>query len=177
MKRTLMHTTLLIAGLSLSAPALAAHRGPDGFYDYARVIKVRPITQTVRVERPQRECWSEPARHYRRTSHVPELFGATLGAAIGHQIGEGKGKDLATVAGALLGGTIAHRSKARHGPYHAGPSRNCTLRPVYYDQERTVGYRVKYRYRGQIGHTRTEHYPGKRIRIWVTATPAGRSVW
>ena len=32
-------------------------------------------------------------------------------------------------------------------------------------REERVGYRVKYRYRGQVYHTQTAHDPGERIRV------------
>ena len=36
------------------------------------------------------------------------VVGATIGVAIGNQIGKGNGKDVARVAGGLLGATIAN---------------------------------------------------------------------
>ena len=39
------------------------------------------------------------------------LVGATLGVAIGNQIGKGNGKDVARVAGGLLGASIANNSR------------------------------------------------------------------
>ncbi|MDY0052573.1 MAG: glycine zipper 2TM domain-containing protein, partial [Aliarcobacter sp.] len=39
------------------------------------------------------------------------IVGATIGVAIGNQIGRGNGKDVARVAGGLLGATIANNSR------------------------------------------------------------------
>ena len=39
------------------------------------------------------------------------VVGATLGVAIGNQIGKGNGKDVARVAGGLLGASIANNSR------------------------------------------------------------------
>jgi len=36
-------------------------------------------------------------------------IGAVAGALIGHQIGDGKGRDLATVGGAVAGGVAGHK--------------------------------------------------------------------
>jgi uncharacterized protein YcfJ len=35
----------------------------------------------------------------------------------------------------------------------------------YHTERRLIGYRVKYRYRGDIYVTRMDYHPGKRIRI------------
>ena len=45
------------------------------------------------------------------TIGLDTIVGATLGVAIGNQIGKGNGKDVARVAGGLLGASIANNSR------------------------------------------------------------------
>ena len=85
-------------------------------YDYAEVIAADPIVETVQVEAPREECWME-----KRPAHgpgwgnsvTPEIIGVLLGGAIGYQFGNGRGQDVATVAGAVLGGSVGHDLKVR----------------------------------------------------------------
>ena len=80
---------------------------------FAKVVAVKPVYETVRVRVPHREC-----RHYpRRSSHVsiehnhsPEriLLGGIVGGIIGHEFSAPGNKELGTVAGVLIGSTIAH---------------------------------------------------------------------
>lgn len=41
-------------------------------------------------------------------------IGAVAGGLLGHQVGKGKGKTLATVGGAVAGGAIGHHVQAEH---------------------------------------------------------------
>lgn len=61
-----------------------------------------------------RDCWREPVG---ARSYTPEITGAIVGGAIGNQFGSGSGRDIATVAGAALGGSLGHDYKNR---YHGG---------------------------------------------------------
>ena len=45
------------------------------------------------------------------TIGLDTIVGATIGVAIGNQIGKGNGRDVARVAGGLLGATIANNSR------------------------------------------------------------------
>ena len=70
-----------------------------------------------------------------------------------------------TVAGTAIGAVIGNRLAGdddRRGPRYAD---RCKTIDRVEKREELVGYRVKYRHRGQIYHTRTRHDPGKWIRI------------
>ncbi len=171
MKRKLIFTTTLITGLTLTVPAVSGN-GNNGFYDYAKVVRVRPITRTVQVDHPRQRCWERPvSRSPAHGSYTPEIFGVIIGAAVGNQFGKGKGKKLATAAGAALGGSIARDAKHRRDRY-VGTETNCDVEHDYYGEEQVVGYRVKYRYRGRTYRTRTDRHPGRQLRVWVSLTPA-----
>jgi len=82
---------------------------------YVKVSKSYVITKWKTKEVPYKSCHYEtvPVRYtayedvYEKNQAAPVL-GAVAGGVLGHQFGGGKGKDLATVVGALAGGTIAN---------------------------------------------------------------------
>ena len=171
-------STLLITGACmalLAAPATAGkgRYAEEPYYDYAKVIKVKEITEVVQVDYPREVCWTEQVSYQvpgpAPTSYTPEIIGGIVGGAIGNQFGSGSGRKVATVAGVLLGGSVAHDIKNRHRHRHTvtEPVRRCEIRHEYHDEERVVGYRVKYRYHGRVYRTRTEHHHGDRIRVQV----------
>ena len=49
-------------------------------------------------------------------SATNEIIGAIFGGAIGNQFGEGDGKDAMTLAGILLGASLAHDDEVAQGP-------------------------------------------------------------
>ncbi len=177
MNRLLTLTVTGLVALSLTAPAVAGKYGSghDAYHDYADVLRVKPLTEIVRVDNPRRECWTEQVTYSKphRNSVTPEIVGGILGAAVGNQFGSGSGRKVGAVAGALLGGSIAHDIKRKHRHYHTytRPVERCEVRHEYHEEERIVGYRVKYRYNGRIYRTRTDHHPGERIKVRVAVTP------
>ena len=116
-------TTVALIGLFGANAALAdhdndrgrgygyGHRGQD--FAYGRVTAVEPIIHYVTVNQPRQECYEE---YVRRPAGVagPTAAGAVIGAAIGRQFGGGSGRDLATAAGAVAGGVIAHEHAERN---------------------------------------------------------------
>ncbi len=177
MKKLALLSGVVILGAVLSGTAHAGHgKNKHNYVDYGEVIKVRPITELVRVETPRRECWTEHVTHYRgsHNSYTPEILGGIIGAAVGNRFGDGSGRKIATAAGALLGGSIGHDFKRRHGHRHAytEPVERCETHYDHHTEERVVGYKVKYRYNGRIYRTRTDQHPGDRIPLNVKVTPA-----
>ena len=70
-----------------------------------------PVTSVRAVMgAPTQHCWverqqvSEPARGDRNVGGA--IAGALIGGVLGHQVGGGSGKDLATVGGAVAGGVV-----------------------------------------------------------------------
>ena len=101
---------------------------------YARVIDVQPVYRQVRIQKPQRECWTEYQQHntyegqrhnsYDRGSRssrssTSPLLGTIVGGVIGSQVGRytnGSGGSLGgAIAGALIGTAIAGESGSRSG--------------------------------------------------------------
>lgn len=164
----------------------ASYVRPSPAYDYARVISAEPIVRRVRVEVPQRECWTEdqyeePPRPAPTGNLAgPTILGGIIGGVIGSQFGSGSGRRAATAAGALVGSAIGHQTAARrqaeaqataYEPRITSVER-CGVRYIDSYEERIEGYNVEYEYAGQRHHTRLPYDPGDRIRIRVSVSPA-----
>jgi len=149
----------------------APHGGQQARFDYARVTNVEPVFRTIRINAPRQECWDEERTSYNPgyQSGTPTIIGGLIGGVIGNQFGKGHGKQVATVAGALLGGSIARDSQYQNSGGGHATTRVETCRTVddYHTEERIEGYRVSYKYRGQIYTSRMNREPGKRVRVRV----------
>jgi uncharacterized protein YcfJ len=174
--------TLAFAAGSANAGGYA-YRSQDSsraVYDYARVLSAEPVVRYVTVTTPVKECWQDT--EYYTVDHRPAgvggktLFGAILGGVIGHQFGGGNGKDVATVAGSLIGASIASETARNRGGYrtteHSRPVTRCETRQTSHQEERIDGYRVIYAYNGQKYATQMKNDPGSRMRIRVDVRPA-----
>ena len=141
-------------------------------YEYRRRPEERifeaPVTSVHAVMGgPSERCWVE-----RREVAVPQqnqpnaaggLVGAVLGGIIGHQIGSGGNRDLATAGGAVAGAVIG--SQVNTGP--SGPSsqvqsvRRCAAvpnaAPAFWD--------VSYSFRGVVHQVQMSHEPGPTIAV------------
>ena len=79
------------------------------FADYATVTSVEKVYKQYRTEEPYKECYiKETLQNQGDGSATNEIMGAILGGAIGNQFGEGEGKDVMTLAGIVLGASIAN---------------------------------------------------------------------
>ncbi|MCE2945374.1 MAG: glycine zipper 2TM domain-containing protein [Lysobacteraceae bacterium] len=136
-------------------------------------------------------------RRYRSGGIGPstgQVLGGIIGAAVGNQVGDGDGRRAATVAGALLGSAIARdsyrdrRYDDRYGDrygYGGGYGgyevereqvryeQRCQNVQSGYRDDRVVGYRVTYDYKGIVGTTQTSYHPGRTIRVRIDVTPEG----
>ncbi len=178
----------LIAVISLcalftSANAVAGggkhhQRHKETYFDSAKVIKVKPIIRHVRIPIQHRKCRKEKIVRHRHskqsTSYAPMILGGIVGGVVGNQLGGGRGKDIMTVAGAVLGATVTHNLTQRprtHNKHYRTKVRRCKIHKEYRKEKRTEGYRVTYRYRGRIFVTRMANDPGRRIRLKVKVEP------
>ena len=160
---------ILLAGASQSA----AYDTASNIYE-ARVVSTNPVYRTVQVSTPKQECWEEAiAVQPRHQSRTPEIFGAIVGAGIGRLFGNGRGQDVATVAGAVLGGSIGrdqkHRNSSNHGQVRY--EQRCKVVDEYRTEERLHGYDVTYEHDGNLYTTHTQNDPGQTIKISVSVVP------
>lgn len=176
--------SVLIVGVSssvLAGPKRHSHRH-NSHADFAKVVFVKPIYTTVRVEVPEQQCWHEekrvPVRHrvnYQHQNNV--VLGGIVGGLIGHELGDDRNRHVATVAGTIIGSAIAHNASLKDyqpAEYRIKHREVCQTKTRVVTREELIGYRVKYRYRGQLHWTRMRNHPGKRIRVNVEVTPVSR---
>lgn len=179
---------LLIAGVGVMPLANAGHREVrpvyDGVrYDTAQVVDVEPIVRQVTVSTPERECWEEQvtySRPYREHKNVAGnmILGGILGGVIGSRFGGGHGRDIATVAGTLIGASVAHDAANRRAAAHSRPEtvteHTCRVNHVRTVEERIDAYRVTYRYQGETYVTRMPYDPGDSLRVRVDVRPLSK---
>ena len=181
--------TLLLAVASasaLAAPAVYA----QSFGDRARVVSARPIIERMPISRE--ECWNDRVRTYedRRVTRTDTgapigagtVLGAVIGGVAGHQVGKGRGNDVATGVGAVVGGLIGNQVDRDNGNVRPGErvtevervpvDRNVErCRTVQETREATVGYDVRYEYMGRQFNTRMDRDPGRTLRVNVDIRP------
>ena len=149
------------------------------FTDEARVLRAKPVYDTVTVNKPETQCWTEQVRHqYRQptkdASYTPTIAGAILGGVVGNQFGGGSGKDVMTAAGMVLGGASGNdyrkTSSGGTGSYTTN-ERRCETVDKYHETTELVGYNVKYEYQGRNYWTRMDSDPGDYIKVRVSVEP------
>jgi uncharacterized protein YcfJ len=178
-----MNTSAIITGtILLASSASLAYANPayqdNAFYDEATVVNVEPVIRTVQVTEPQRECYTEEIRTpvYQAGTDPggATVVGGVVGGILGHKLSHGRGG--ATVAGTLIGAAIGNElGKANAVPpsYHEEISYQdrCEVRYLTRNEAHTEGYRVSYRYKGEIFTTQLPHAPGKHLRLRVSLSP------
>ena len=143
---------------------------PAAAYDYRRrhnerlyeanVTSVRAVLGT-----PEQRCWVEQEQisQDRRTANVPAaIAGAVIGGILGHQVGSGTGRDIATVGGAVAGGALGSQvgGGSQYGRTHDVQRCENTpsaARPDYWD--------VTYDFRGQEYRMQMTTPPGQTVTV------------
>ena len=109
--KIIIKSSLIALLLSLSQFTLAGT-----FLDSASVVSVDKVYKQVRVEEPYKECYIKETIHNSGDgSATNEIIGGVIGGAIGNQFGEGSGKDVMTLAGILMGASIANDAEKAAG--------------------------------------------------------------
>ena len=177
-KIILVITVILSVGMSSSILAgpkkHSSHRG--GYIDHAKVIHVQPIYETVRVSIPEQQCWNENVqrpvkRVVRNGSPENAVIGGIIGGIIGHELGDGRSKPVATVAGAIIGSAIARDAHYQTTGYRVEQQTYCKTEHRVSTEQQIVGYHVQYRYKGDVYSTRMRNHPGKMIQVKVEVVP------
>ena len=147
------------------APAPAAaydyrRRNDERLYE-ANVTSVRAVVGT-----PEQRCWVEREQipQERRSANVPAaVAGALIGGILGHQVGSGRGQDIATVGGAVAGAAVGSQI-GRGGAQQAQTQdvQRCenvpsAARPDYWD--------VTYTFRGQEYRMQMTTPPGSTVTV------------
>lgn len=126
-----------------------------------------PVTSVRAVMgAPTQRCWmerqqvAEPARGDRNLGGA--IAGALLGGVLGHQVGGGSGKDLATVGGAVAGGWVGSNvGRGGTGAVDTRDVQRCentvSGTPAYWD--------VGYRFRNRDHQVQMSAAPGQTISV------------
>ena len=148
----------------MATPNYDYYRRPNERVFDAPVTSVRAVAGT-----PEQRCWMErqQVQQVQPNNAQPNIGGAVLGGLIGgvlgHQVGGGSGKDLATVAGAIGGAVVGNNvaggasmggTGTRVGPIGRDVQKCETTQnttPAYWD--------VTYNYRGVDHHVQMSAPP------------------
>lgn len=136
-------------------------RGPQ----YAQVVSATPIKETVKT--PRKECRNVAVTHRAPVQDENRIMGSALGAVaggvIGHQFGGGRGKDVATVVGALGGGYAGNQVQGAMQNRDTYTTTQQRCKTVYDKSEKMLGYDVTYRIGDRQGKIRMDKDPGTQI--------------
>jgi uncharacterized protein YcfJ len=146
---------------------------PEPNYEYRRrayePVFQAPVTSVhAVVGPPQERCWVEREQVYQPPRRdEPNVGGAIVGALVGgilgHQIGEGRGRDVATIGGAAAGGAIGANvgrgGGEQDGTVYDQDVRRCeqvpSTAPDYWD--------VTYEFQGYLHRVQMAAPPGPTI--------------
>ena len=113
---------------------------------------------------PEQHCWVEQQQVQKSDPNIGgAIIGGILGGVLGHQIGGGRGKDVATVAGAVGGVAIGSNvGRSQGGAVYDQDVQRCaavpgSAKPEYWD--------VTYYFGGTEHHVQMATQPG--ATIWV----------
>jgi uncharacterized protein YcfJ len=144
----------------------------------AEVVAVKEVTQTVTT--PREECQDVQVQKQAPVKDTNRITGTVIGGVagglLGHQIGGGKGKTVATVAGAAGGAYAGNQVQKgmQEKDVEVTTERRC--RTVNETSKKLVGYDVTYRLDGKQDVVRTPFKPGATIPVkdgkLVLAPPA-----
>lgn len=133
--------------------------------EFAEVLSATPIKETIK--QPRQECRNVTLTHRRPVQDDNRIAGSVLGAVaggvLGHQIGGGRGKDIATIAGAAIGGYGGNQTQKALQDRDTYTTTEQRCKTVYDKQEKTTGYDVSYQIGNRKGKVRMENDPGQRI--------------
>jgi len=161
--------SFLIAFLLLSSQISFA----GTFADSASVLSVHKVYKQVRVEEPYQECYiKETVQNSGDGSATNEIIGGIIGGAIGNQFGEGDGKEVMTLAGILMGASIANDAEkaAANGEQVIVSQEVCEKKVRQKIEKRLSHYRVTVYYNGrEVSFSTTRRpYVGDVINVEVT---------
>jgi uncharacterized protein YcfJ len=141
---------------------------PQATYDYRRrpaerIVQVPVTSVRAVVGSPEQRCWverqqvNEPSRG---TSAGGVIAGALIGGILGHQVGGGSGRDIATAGGAVAGAVVGN-NVANNNSTSTRDVRRCenvsNPKPEYWD--------VTYNYRGQEHRVQMSTPPASSIAV------------
>lgn len=135
----------------------------------AQVTSVRAV-----VGPPEQRCWIEKEQVVQQqqdtNANIPAaLIGAVIGGILGHQVGGGSGKDLATVGGVVGGGVLGSKVGRDGQPVATTQDvQRCTTVP---SQSKPELWDVTYNFRGQEHRVQMTQPPGATVNVNARGEP------
>ena len=143
---------------------------PAPVYEYRQRPSERtyeaPVTSVRAVfGPPEQRCWVERQQVNSDANIGGAIIGGILGGVLGHQVGGGRGRDIATAGGAIAGAAIG--SNQGGGSTYDRNLRRCettaSTTPAYWD--------VTYNYRGVEHSVQMSYPPGRTIAVNMNGEP------
>jgi uncharacterized protein YcfJ len=164
---------ILKSSLFTSILILAQSSMAGTFIDSASVISVDKVYKQVRVEEPYKECYIKETIQSGDGSATNEIIGGIIGGAIGNKFGEGDGKEVMTLAGILMGASIANDAEkaaaAENGTRRVISQEVCETKVRQKIEKRLSHYKVTVDYNGTEVSFSTKRRPyDEIIKIEVT---------
>jgi len=131
--------------------------------EVGRVISSTPIIQQVAV--PRQVCTQNQVVSPGQKSGAGALMGAIAGGAIGNNVGQGFGRDAATMLGLIGGALMGDRVEGSPAP-EVRTVQNCTNQVFY--ENRTTAYNVVYEFAGKQYSVQMPQDPGPTVRLQIT---------
>ena len=143
------------------------------FVDYATVTSVEKVYKQYQVKEPYQECYiKETLQNQGDGSATNEIVGAILGGAIGNKMGKGEGKEVMTLAGIVLGASLANDAEKEKSTGQVVVSQEvCETKVRTSFEQRLDHYLVHIMYEGRELTYTTNKRPFKDvIKVRVTVT-------
>jgi len=131
--------------------------------EVGRVISSTPIIQQVAV--PRQVCTQNQVVSPGQKSGAGALMGAIAGGAIGNNVGQGFGRDAATMLGLIGGALLGDKVEGSPAP-EVRHVQNCTNQVFY--ENRTTAYNVIYEFAGKQYSVQMPQDPGPSVRLQIT---------
>ena len=144
--KIILKSSIIVFFLSVTQMSYAG-----SFIDSATVVSVDKVYKQVRVEETYQECYiKETVQNNGDGSATNEIIGGVIGGAIGNQFGDGSGKDIMTLAGILMGASIANDAEkaAANGKQTIVSQEVCEKKVRQKIEKRLSNYKVTVDYNG-----------------------------
>ncbi|HSX52382.1 MAG TPA: glycine zipper 2TM domain-containing protein [Cellvibrio sp.] len=166
MNKSMIIGTILGAGVATAGGAIGSYqllKAPD----YAEVISSTPVIKQTKI--PHEECHDETVVHQKPVKDenriAGKLIGAVAGGVLGHQVGGGSGKKVATVAGAVAGGYAGDKVQGNMQKNDTYTTVEQRCKTTYETREDITGYDVVYRLEDKESSVRMTYDPGNKIPV------------
>ncbi|MEP7183037.1 MAG: beta/gamma crystallin-related protein [Betaproteobacteria bacterium] len=150
---------------------------PVAVYEYRRVPGERLFEVPVSSVRavvgpPEQRCWVERQQVVEPSQpNVPgAIVGAIIGGVLGHQVGGGRGQDVATAGGAVVGGAIGANAGRGGSAVYGQDVQRCEAVP---GSSRAEYWDVVYHFRGIQHRVQMSAAPGPTIWVNGAGEPRG----